>query len=185
MAKGWWRQAILNAGSERNILTRVAPQLNPNCHLETLPLQTVHQNIKELHGALMSLEISLPLWPSRKHQISDTAEGLALTKLTDPDDKPLGASITTRELCPTSTLNQSVIVFRTTKQTCCHLHSAVLVTSKASWYCFSFTWTPDRPACRPSYLGFLPFWACSCPLRVLDLSHAAIPYLLHLPDVIY
>jgi len=79
--------AVLDDGSERSIvLPQVVQQLNLVCHPETLPLQTVHQSIKQLNGASVSLEVSSPLRPSEKHPISHafTAEGLALAEHTYP-----------------------------------------------------------------------------------------------------
>ncbi|KAG7457240.1 hypothetical protein JOB18_014039 [Solea senegalensis] len=79
--------AVLDDGSERSIvLPQVVQQLNLVCHPETLPLQTVHQSVKQLNGASVSLEVSSPLRPSEKHLISHafTAEGLALAEHTYP-----------------------------------------------------------------------------------------------------
>lgn len=50
--------AVLDDGSERSIvLPQVVQQLNLVCHLETLLLQTVHQSVKQLNGASVSLEV--------------------------------------------------------------------------------------------------------------------------------
>lgn len=78
---------VLDDGSERSIvLPQVVQQVNLVCHPETPPLQTVHQSVKQLNGASVSLEISSPLRPSEKHLISHTftAKGLALAEHTYP-----------------------------------------------------------------------------------------------------
>lgn len=169
-------------GTERNILGHGAV-----AQPQTLLFQTVHHSIEEINSASMSLKISPP-WPSRKHQISGTAEGLALTKHMDP--KTSGSFHWHQWTKPNlysysglTCLSWSSHCFRTTEQTWCHLHSAELFTSKTSWYCLSFTWTPEAPTCVPVNQVFCLFEHVL--VLCAFLTHLMLPYFLDVVDVIY
>lgn len=75
--------AILDDGSERTIvLAPVLQTLKLSGTPETLPIQTIHQNVKQLEGLTVSFEVSPLSKPNEKYLVSNafSADGLSFAE---------------------------------------------------------------------------------------------------------